>query len=105
MPKKRGIFVQVDSQNDMTTKKIVQRIIEHRYVKMLQVQILHIYCHGINFKTGVYGAEPEKRKERKRLGGIIGLGAMNELNSSLIIAALTPFQWSLDARIHMNCNR
>jgi len=36
-PKRRGKFVLVDSQNDVTTEGIVQRIIAHRFVCILYV--------------------------------------------------------------------
>jgi len=35
-PKRRGFFRQIDSRNDMTTQKIVERIIEHRMEFMVR---------------------------------------------------------------------
>jgi ethanolamine-phosphate cytidylyltransferase len=42
-PKRRGKFVQIDSQNDMTTMKIVDRIIQNRLVLFYNVPQISIY--------------------------------------------------------------
>lgn len=34
VPKKLGIYRTVDSGNDMTTERIIERIIDHRYLRM-----------------------------------------------------------------------
>jgi len=42
-PKKQDKFKLLDSGNDMTTEKIVERIILHRYVPSLQARIMYAF--------------------------------------------------------------
>ncbi|VDK59706.1 unnamed protein product [Cylicostephanus goldi] len=48
-PKRRGIYREVDSGSDMTTEKIIERIIEHRYEHHLFPQ--RSFLHGSRYMS------------------------------------------------------
>lgn len=50
-PKKQNKFKLLDSGNDMTTEKIVERIILHRYVSSLQMCYAYIFSLSNFLKT------------------------------------------------------
>ncbi|KIH64509.1 cytidyltransferase domain protein, partial [Ancylostoma duodenale] len=45
-PKRRGIYREVDSKSDMTTEKIIERIIEHRHACEAPAQLAKDYYIG-----------------------------------------------------------